>query len=100
MTPQQRTRLWQAAIERGRELFGDNWALALNGDLVRTQCHAHIHIGKLVAPDLIETDRLVVVSGPAEIPVPKDGTGLWIHAAGDKLHVHLGEQTCEAVLVR
>ena len=36
----------------------------------------------------------------ADIPVPKDGTGLWIHPAGDRLKVHLNEQICETVLLR
>jgi hypothetical protein len=53
-------------------------------------------IGKLKGA----TDRFIVVSGPERIPVPKDGTGLWIHPAGKKLHVHLGEQTTETVLFR
>lgn len=94
----ERTRMWRLAIERARQLWGDGWGLAYNGDKVRTQCHFHLHIGKLLAG--IETDRFIVVSGPEHIPVPKDGTGLWIHPAGDKLHVHLGEQTTETVLFR
>lgn len=95
---EERTRLWTAAIAKARELWGDEWGLAYNGDLVRTQCHLHIHMGKLIKG--IETRKVVVVNGPAEIPAPKDGTGLWIHAHGKKLHVHLGEQTCETVLFR
>jgi hypothetical protein len=95
---QQRTRLWQAAIEKARSLWGDQWGLAYNGDRVRTQCHAHIHIGRLLKG--VETRKFVVVNGPAQIPMPKDGTGLWIHPQGKKLHVHLGEQTTETVLFR
>ncbi|MGE5569154.1 MAG: hypothetical protein ACM3S5_08980 [Rhodospirillales bacterium] len=94
----QRIKMWRLAIERARQLWGDAWGLAYNGDKVRTQCHFHLHIGKLLGG--IETDRFIVVSGPERIPVPKDGTGLWIHPAGDKLHVHLGEQTTETVLFR
>ncbi len=90
--------LWRAAIERARSLWGDHWGLAMNGDRVRTQCHAHIHIGRLL--DGVEEGRFVVVSGPAQIPVPKDGSGLWIHPHGRKLHVHLGEQATETVLAR
>jgi hypothetical protein len=93
-----RTRLWTAAIQRARELFGDEWGLAMNGDQVRTQCHAHIHIGRLLKG--VEEGRFVVVAGPAQIPVPKDGTGLWVHPYGKKLHVHVGEQTTETVLAR
>jgi len=94
-----RTRIWQAAIARARELWGQHWGLAYNGDQVRTQCHFHIHIGRLLQG--VETDRaLRVVRSAAEIPVPKDGSGLWIHPQGDKLHVHLNEQICETVLMR
>lgn len=94
-----RTRVWAAAIRRARELWGEQWGLAYNGDQVRTQCHFHIHIGRLLKG--VETDRaLRVVNGPAEIPVPKDGSGLWVHPHGRKLHVHLNEQICETVLMR
>ena len=95
---QQRTRLWKAAIEKARSLWGDQWGVAYNGDRVRTQCHAHIHIGRLLKG--IETRKFLLVNGPAQIPMPKDGTGLWIHQQGNKLHVHLGEQTAETVLFR
>ncbi len=99
LTHQERTRLWAAAIKKGRELWGDQWGLAYNGDKVRTQCHLHIHIGKLLRG--IETrKKLVVVSGPAQIPKPQDGEGIWVHPHGRRLHVHLGEQTCETVLLR
>ncbi|MCS7314780.1 MAG: hypothetical protein RMI94_01445 [Bryobacterales bacterium] len=94
-----RTRLWEAAIRKARDLWGEEWGLAYNGDQVRTQCHLHVHIGKLLKG--VETDRAVrVVNGPAEIPVLKDGSGLWIHPHGRKLHVHLKEQICETVLMR
>ena len=98
MTPQQRLMLWTAAIEKARSLWGDKWGLAVNGDSARTQCHAHIHIGKLL--EGIETPRFVVVGGPAQIPVPTDGTGMWVHPEGSKLHVHLSEQITETVLLR
>ena len=99
MSAAQRTALWTAAIAKGRELWGDKWGLAYNGDISRTQCHAHVHVGKLL--DGIETDNFVVVSGPAHVPIPKEGTGLWVHPSdGSKLHVHLGEQITETVLLR
>jgi len=94
-----RKRVWEAAIKKARELWGDARGLAYNGDKVRTQCHFHIHIGKLLKG--VELDRnLRVVNGPAEIPVPKDGSGLWIHPHGRRLHVHMNEQICETVLMR
>lgn len=98
LTAADRAALWKAAIAKGQELFGDRWALALNGDLVRTQCHAHIHIGRLV--EEVETESVITVNGPEEIPVPTDGTGMWIHAYNGKLHVHTGEQIAETVLLR
>jgi hypothetical protein len=98
MTPQQRLLLWSAAIEKAREIWGDEWGLAVNGETARTQCHAHIHIGKLLSG--IETAQFVVVKGAAQIPIPAEGSGLWVHPAGAKLHVHLNEQITETVLLR
>ncbi len=93
----ERTRLWTAAINKARELWGEAWGLAYNGEKVRTQCHAHIHIGKLLGG--VERDNFIIVRGPAEIPQPK-GLGLWIHPHGRRLHVHTGESICETVLMR
>ena len=99
MSEADRTALWTAAIAKASEMWSDKWGLAYNGNASRTQCHAHIHIGKLL--DGIETDKFVVVDGPAHIPVPRDGMGLWVHPVeGGKLHVHLGEEICETVLLR
>ena len=98
MTPQQRLMLWTAAIEKARSLWGDKWGLAVNGDSARTQCHAHMHIGKLL-PDA-ENDRFVLVDGPVAIPAPNGGEGIWIHSAGAGLHAHLGEPAGELKLLR
>jgi diadenosine tetraphosphate (Ap4A) HIT family hydrolase len=98
MSPAQRTELWTAAIEKARSLWGEQWGLAYNGDESRTQCHTHLHIGKLL--DGEETSDFVVVADPVEIPVPPDGGGVWVHPVGGKLHVHLGEQITETVLLR
>jgi hypothetical protein len=98
LSPQIREVLWAAAITKAHELWGDNWAIAYNGDERRTQCHTHLHIGKLL-PDQ-ESASFSVVSGPGEIPAPTDGTGLWIHPVNNKLHVHLGQQVNETVLMR
>ncbi|HYP09844.1 MAG TPA: hypothetical protein VER03_26710 [Bryobacteraceae bacterium] len=93
-----RTALWIAAIEKAKSLWGDDWGIAYNGEKVRTQCHTHIHIGKMMAH--VENDRFIVVSKPSQIPAPP-GEGLWIHGApGGKMHVHTGEQTTETVLMR
>ncbi|MBI1788693.1 MAG: hypothetical protein HYR60_14235 [Acidobacteria bacterium] len=98
MTPAARAELWTAAIEKAKSLWGAQWGVALNGDEVRTQCHMHLHIGKLIED--LETARFVVVDGPAGIPVPPDGSGMWVHPEGNKLHVHLDEQITETVLIR
>jgi hypothetical protein len=92
-----RTALWTAAIEKAKELWGDEWGVAYNGEKVRTQCHTHVHIGKLMPH--IETNHFIVISKPSQIPAP-EGEGLWIHPVGKKMHVHLGEQTAETTLMR
>ena len=93
-----RTALWTAAIEKAKSLWGDSWGLAYNGSERRTQCHTHIHIGKLV--EGAENDQFILVDGPAQIPAPAPGTGMWVHPVNGKLHVHAGEQVNETVLVR
>ena len=99
MTPEERTEIWTAAIEKAKSLWGDEWGVAYNGGQVRTQCHLHIHIGRLLPLRLIETDNFIVVRGPANIPAPK-GEGMWIHPVGKRLHVHMPEQRAETVLYR
>ena len=98
MTPEQRTRYWAATIAKAQELWGDEWGIAMNSTEKRTQCHMHIHIGKLL-PDM-ENDKFVVADGPAQIPVPKDGGGQWVHPVAGKLHVHIDEPAGELKLQR
>ena len=89
--------LWTQTIAKAKEKWGDRWGIAYNGDNVRTQCHVHIHIGRLI--DGVEAGEFLLVDGPAQIPVPgKDG--YWIHPVNGKLHVHTGEQVTENVLLR
>ncbi len=95
-TAAERTEFWTAAIARAHAMWGDRWGLALNGDHARSQCHLHVHIGKL--REGVEQGPPLIVDGPAQIPVPKDATGLWIHPVGGRLHIHLGEQSTEGVL--
>jgi diadenosine tetraphosphate (Ap4A) HIT family hydrolase len=97
LSAETRLELWTKAIEKAKEKWGDRWGIAYNGDNVRTQCHVHIHIGRLI--EGVEAGDFLVVDGPAQIPVPgKDG--YWIHPVNGKLHVHTGEQICETVLLR
>ena len=98
MPAAERTQLWRAAIQKAKDLWVDDWGLAINGDLRRTQCHLHIHIGKLLRG--VESDNYVVVGRVTQFPVPRDGTGLWVHPHKGAYHVHLGEQLTETVLLR
>ena len=102
MPPEERVAFFTAAIAKAHELWGDNWGIALNADASRTQCHTHMHIGKLlpdVEPDADSGVIMVVVDGPAAIPVPPDGGGMWIHPVNGKLHVHF-TNIAEPVLMR
>ena len=98
MTPQERLRLWTGAIQKAVELWNDRWGLAYNGDDHRTQCQPHVHIGKLLEGE--ETKDFLVVDGPGQIPLPREGGGIWVHPQGGKLHVHLGDEIAEPVLLR
>jgi diadenosine tetraphosphate (Ap4A) HIT family hydrolase len=98
MTPAQRTAYWSTAIAKAQALWGDQWGLAFNGDDNRTQCHAHIHIGKLL--DGAEKTNFVVVDGPAQVPVPTGGHGILVHPVGGKLHAHVNLDAPELLLMR
>lgn len=93
----ERIELWRAAIAKAKELWGGEWALAYNAERFHTQCHVHIHVGKMI--DGVEWGDFKVVNGPEEIPLP-GSDGLWIHPVDGKLHVHMGEQITENVLLR
>jgi hypothetical protein len=102
MSSEERVAFFSAAIAKAHELWGDDWGVALNADASRTQCHTHMHIGKLlpdVEPDAGSGVIMVVVDGPAAIPVPPDGGGMWIHPVSGKLHVHFAN-IAEPVLMR
>ena len=93
-----RAQLLAAAIEKGRSQFGDEWALAYNAPSVQTQCHVHLHVGKLISG--VETEPFITAAKLEEIPVPPKGEGFWIHPQGNLFHVHQGEQITETVLIR
>jgi diadenosine tetraphosphate (Ap4A) HIT family hydrolase len=97
LSPEERTAFWTAAIAKARELWGDGWGIAINGDANRTQCHTHMHIGKLL-PD-VETDNFTVADDAASMPVPPDGGGMWVHPVNGKIHVHY-QNIAEPVLMR
>ena len=97
LTPSTRQALWREAIAKAKSLWGDQWALAYNGDTVRTQCHVHIHIGRIIPG--VEWGEFVVVD-PDNIPIP-GVNGYWVHPIdGGKVHVHTSEQVTETVLLR
>ncbi len=98
LTPEQRAELFAAAIAKGKALFGDDWAVAYNAPNVQTQCHVHVHVGKLIQG--VETDRFITVTKIEDIPVPPKGEGFWMHPQGNLFHVHTGEQITETVLLR
>ncbi|HCC58792.1 MAG TPA: hypothetical protein DEQ47_16350 [Solibacterales bacterium] len=98
MTPEQRAAFWQVCIAKAVALWGDDWGVAMNGEKARTQCHLHVHIGKL-RPDA-EQEGGVAVDGPEDIPLPDAAAGLWVHRVAGKLHVHAGQQINETVLIR
>lgn len=101
LSPAQRTELWQASIEKAIAVWGEDWGIAYNGDERRTQCHGHLHIGKLLVGT--ENDKFTVANSAAEIPVPV-GAGMWVHPVvidgAKRLHVHMGEQVTEFYLMR
>jgi diadenosine tetraphosphate (Ap4A) HIT family hydrolase len=96
MTPEQRTGYWRAAIAKAHETWGEDWGIASNSTEKRSQCHMHLHIGKLL-PDQ-ENERFVAVAGPEQIPVPRDGEGMWIHPVNGGYHAHMGEPAGELKL--
>jgi diadenosine tetraphosphate (Ap4A) HIT family hydrolase len=98
LNDEQRAALWSAAIAKAKSLFDDQWAIAYNSPSVQTQCHVHVHIGKLIPG--VETSQFVVATKIEDIPLPARGEGLWIHPQGNLFHVHTGEQITETVLER
>jgi hypothetical protein len=98
MTAAQRAAYWTAAIAKARELWGDGWGLAVNSLERRSQCHMHVHIGKLAAG--AEDSHFVDVASPADIPLPRENDGLWVHPVSGRLHVHFGNDSPELLLER
>lgn len=93
----QRDKLWREAIRVATEKFGDGWGLAYNGERARTQCHLHLHVGRFI--QAAETSGAITVKRVDDIPVPIEG-GIFVHSVPGGLHVHLGDQITETVLVR
>lgn len=98
LSDEQRAGLFAAAIEKAKQLFDDQWGIAYNAPSVQTQCHVHLHIGKLIPG--VETSQFITATKIEDIPAPPPGEGFWIHPQGNLFHVHSGEQVCETVLER
>jgi diadenosine tetraphosphate (Ap4A) HIT family hydrolase len=98
LSDEQRADLLAAAVEKAKQLFGDEWAIAYNAPSVQTQCHVHLHIGKLIPG--VETTEFITATKIEDIPAPPKGEGFWIHPQGNLFHVHSGEQITETVLER
>lgn len=98
LTAEQRADLFAAAIAKAKALFGDDWAIAYNAPKVQTQCHVHVHVGKLIQG--VETNQFITVTKIEDIPLPPPGEGFWMHPQGNLFHVHTGEQITETVLLR
>ena len=98
LSNEQRSELWSAAVSKAKSLFGDDWAIAYNAPSVQTQCHVHVHIGKLIPG--VETNQFITAAKIEDIPPPLAGEGVWIHPQGNLFHVHTGEQITETVLER
>jgi len=104
-------KFWAAAIRKGEELWGKQWGLAVNGELARSQCHAHAHIGKLL--DGVEGEGFlykmgcsrvpgkapITVAGPDGIRAPDKGAAFWIHPVEKGLHLHVEDTTAMAEFV-
>jgi hypothetical protein len=104
-------KFWAAAVRKAEELWGKQWGLAVNGELARSQCHAHAHIGKLL--DGVEGNEFlykrgfsripgrapITVKGPDRIKAPGKGAAFWIHPVEGGLHVHIEDRTAAAEFV-
>jgi CDP-diacylglycerol pyrophosphatase len=100
LTAEQRAAYWTFGIAKAKELWQDSWGLAINSIDRRSQCHLHVHIGKL-RPGIEEAlPHVIVVDSPAAIPIERPGDGLLVHPAGAKLHVHYGNDAPELQLDR
>ena len=98
MPPEQRERVWSAAIRKAEELFGARWGLAHNSHFFRTQCHAHIHMGPL-SPDL-DDETGTLYEHPRDFPAVGAEKGMWVHPKDGKYCVHLDRDLAEIVLIR
>ena len=98
MTETERIALWSLAIQKASDLWGTDWAVAMNGAMTETQCHASVHIGRFLPEK--ENNRGAYIDGIEDLPVNFDARGLWFHPANGRLHVHTGEEDADRVLAK
>jgi hypothetical protein len=98
MSETERIALWSLAIQKATELWGTNWAVAMNGAMTETECHASVHIGRFLTEK--ENERGAYIDGIEDLPVNFDARGLWFHPVGGRLHVHTGEEDADRVLAK
>lgn len=92
-----RTLYWRYAIEQATARFGEEWALAYNGQITRTQCHLHIHLGRWIKA--AESDKFKLVKRVEDFPAPAD-SGILVRPVKGGFLVLTGEQIMETALVR
>jgi len=92
-----RSRYWRYAIKQAQEKFGDEWGLAYNGQIMRTQCHLHVHIGRWIKA--ADTAKFKLVKRIEDFPAPSD-SGILIRPVKGGFLVLTGEQIMETALVR
>ena len=98
LDPPERAALWKAAIAKAQELWPGAWGLAYNSDTVRTQCHLHIHIGKL--NEGVDESGGRLISSAEDFPLAEPGKGIWLHPIPGGYHVHTDREIAEPMLVR
>lgn len=98
LPPEERERVWTAAIGHAEELFGERWGLAHNSHFFRTQCHAHIHMGPL-SPE-VDDKGGQVYAHPRDFPAVGAEKGMWVHPKDGGFCVHLDRDLAEIVLIR
>jgi diadenosine tetraphosphate (Ap4A) HIT family hydrolase len=97
LSPQELTALWKASIAKAQEMWPGAWGIAYNADTVRTQCHLHLHIGKLL--EGLDDSGGRLIANPAQFPVPDPEQGIWIHPVPGGYHVHTDRAIAEPVLL-
>lgn len=91
VSPQARRDLGRTAIAKALAEFGPGFGLAINPSAERSQCHLHVHIGRL-RPNVACSAVMASVSSPDEVFAAATDQGVWVHAAGGGYHVHTSER--------